>query len=499
MQFFSTRDQNRKVTSSEAIAQGLSNEGGLFVPESFPQVDVKALCELDYPAMAAAVIKEYLTDYSQDFLTEAAHKTYGEAFGGKAGYLAPVEGDTYALELWHGPTCAFKDYALQLMPKLLVEAKKNLGRTEKTLILVATSGDTGKAALDGYHDIPGVEIAVFYPTGGTSEIQRLQMATQEGANVAVYAVRGNFDDAQTGVKKVFGDPAIAAELAKRNIRLSSANSINIGRLVPQIVYYFNAYKSLLDRKAIKLGQEVSYIVPTGNFGDIFAGWLARAMGLPVGRLICASNENDVLTEFLNTGRYNKKRDFMRTTSPSMDILVSSNLERLLYFVCGPEKTARYMEELRTKGEYQLEEDDLLEIQGVFGCASVNSNESAEVINRVFRENNYLMDPHTAVAWGAMEKLVASGELKKDEAKVVLSTASPYKFSRSMLEALGQTGGESDHENMKKLQDYTGVKAPEALSSLFEKKVIHKDVIEAGQMKEYVIEAAEAGRRIRNGQ
>ncbi len=212
MQFFSTRDQNRKVTSSEAIAQGLSNEGGLFVPESFPQVDVKALCELDYPAMAAAVIREYLTDYSQDFLAEAARTTYGEAFGGKAGYLAPVEGDTYALELWHGPTCAFKDYALQLMPRLLVEAKKNLGRTEKTLILVATSGDTGKAALDGYHDIPGVEIAVFYPTGGTSEIQRLQMATQEGANVAVYAVRGNFDDAQTGVKKVFGDKAIAAEL-----------------------------------------------------------------------------------------------------------------------------------------------------------------------------------------------------------------------------------------------------------------------------------------------
>ena len=321
------------------------------------------------------------------------------------------------------------------------------------------------------------------------------MVTQPASNVRACAVKGNFDDAQRGVKEIFQEVEEPAE----GVSLSSANSINIGRLVPQIVYYFNAYKSLLDRKAIKLGQEVSYIVPTGNFGDIFAGWLARAMGLPVGRLICASNENDVLTEFLNTGRYNKKRDFMRTTSPSMDILVSSNLERLLYFVCGPEKTARYMEELRTKGEYQLEEDDLLEIQGVFGCASVNSNESAEVINRVFRENNYLMDPHTAVAWGAMEKLVASGELKKDEAKVVLSTASPYKFSRSMLEALGQTGGESDHENMKKLQDYTGVKAPEALSSLFEKEVIHKDVIEAGQMKEYVIEATEAGRRIRNGQ
>ena len=230
MQFFSTRDRNRVVTSSEAIAQGLSDEGGLFVPASFPQVDVKALCGLDYPAMAAAIVGEYLTDYSKEFLADATQKTYGAAFGGKAGYLAPVSDEVYALELWHGPTCAFKDYALQLMPKLLVEAKKNLGRTEKTLILVATSGDTGKAALDGYHDIPGVEIAVFYPTGGTSEIQRLQMATQEGENVAVYAVRGNFDDAQTGVKKVFGDKAIAAKLAERNIRLSSANSINWGRL-----------------------------------------------------------------------------------------------------------------------------------------------------------------------------------------------------------------------------------------------------------------------------
>ena len=252
MQFFSTRDQNRKVTSSQAIAQGLSDEGGLFVPASFPQVDVKALCGLDYPALAAAVVREYLTDYDPAFLTDATRSTYGAAFGDKAGYLAPVEEDTYALELWHGPTCAFKDYALQLMPKLLVEAKKNLGRTEKTLILVATSGDTGKAALDGYHDIPGVEIAVFYPTGGTSEIQRLQMATQEGANVAVYAVRGNFDDAQTGVKKVFGDKAIAAELEKRNIRLSSANSINWGRLVPQIVYYFAAYAQLLKAGKITL-------------------------------------------------------------------------------------------------------------------------------------------------------------------------------------------------------------------------------------------------------
>ena len=257
MQFYSTRDRNRVVTSSEAIAQGLSDEGGLFVPASFPQVDVQALCALDYPEMAAVIVGEYLTDYSKEFLAQATKTTYGAAFGGKAGYLAPVSQDVYALELWHGPTCAFKDYALQLMPKLLVEAKKNLGRTEKTLILVATSGDTGKAALDGYHDIPGVEIAVFYPTGGTSEIQRLQMATQEGGNVAVYAVRGNFDDAQTGVKKVFGDKAIAARLAERNIRLSSANSINWGRLVPQIVYYFAAYAQLL--KAGKLCTAIKWI------------------------------------------------------------------------------------------------------------------------------------------------------------------------------------------------------------------------------------------------
>ena len=298
MQFFSTRDQSRKVTASEAIAQGLSQEGGLFVPESFPQVDVQALCGLDYPTLAAEILKQYLTDYSPEFLTSATQQSYGSAFGGKAGAMAPVCPGTWALELWHGPTCAFKDYALQLMPKLLVEAKRNLGRTEQTRILVATSGDTGKAALDGYHDVPGVDIAVFYPTGGTSEIQRLQMATQEGANVAVYAVQGNFDDAQTGVKKVFGDPAVAAALAEKGVRLSSANSINWGRLVPQIVYYFAAYGQLLRAGEISFGDPVDFCVPTGNFGDILAGYYAKRMGLPVGMLICASNENNVLTDFL---------------------------------------------------------------------------------------------------------------------------------------------------------------------------------------------------------
>ena len=383
MQFFSTRDHNRVVSASQAIAQGLSDEGGLFVPQSFPQVDVKAICALDYPEMAAAIVGQYLTDYSQEFLQEAAKATYGAAFGGKAGYLAPVSDEVYSLELWHGPTCAFKDYALQLMPKLLVEAKKNLDRTEKTLILVATSGDTGKAALDGYHDIPGVEIAVFFPTGGTSEIQRLQMVTQEGENVAVYAVRGNFDDAQTGVKKVFGDPAIATELAKRNIRLSSANSINWGRLVPQIVYYFAAYAQLLKAGKVRFGDKVDFCVPTGNFGDILAGYYAKQMGLPVGRLICASNENNVLTDFLTTGTYTAKREFFKTTSPSMDILVSSNLERLLYHVTGSDaEVAGLMKSLSETGSYTVRPETLAAIQESFGGGWSSEAEVAGEMSRM---------------------------------------------------------------------------------------------------------------------
>ncbi len=330
MQYFSTRNSKNIVSSSQAIAQGLSQEGGLFVPAAFPQIELEKTLALDYPAMANAVVQTFLTDYDPAFLEGATAATYGDAFGGKAGYLHNVSEGVYSLELWHGPTCAFKDYALQLMPKLLVQAKKNLGKTETTLVLVATSGDTGKAALDGYHDVEGIEIAVFYPNDGTSEIQRLQMATQAGENVAVYAINGNFDDAQTGVKRVFGSAEIAQELAAKNICLSSANSINWGRLVPQVVYYFAAYAQLLQQGAVQMGDVVDFCVPTGNFGDILAGYYAKQMGLPVGKLVCASNKNNVLTDFFETGVYNAKRDFYKTTSPSMDILVSSNLERLMY-------------------------------------------------------------------------------------------------------------------------------------------------------------------------
>lgn len=483
MQFFSTRDQSRKVTASEAIAQGLSQEGGLFVPESFPQVDVQALCGLDYPTLAAEILKQYLTDYSPEFLTSATQQSYGSAFGGKAGAMAPVCPGTWALELWHGPTCAFKDYALQLMPKLLVEAKRNLGRTEQTRILVATSGDTGKAALDGYHDVPGVDIAVFYPTGGTSEIQRLQMATQEGANVAVYAVQGNFDDAQTGVKKVFGDPAVAAALAEKGVRLSSANSINWGRLVPQIVYYFAAYGQLLRAGEISFGDPVDFCVPTGNFGDILAGYYAKRMGLPVGMLICASNENNVLTDFLSTGCYAARRTFYKTTSPSMDILVSSNLERLLYHITGSDAAvAGWMQSLNETGSYTVDKDTLAAIQQSFDCGWASEAEVCQEIRARYEQDGYLCDTHTAVAFH-----VAAQKKRENVPMVVLSTASPFKFPRSVLEALGHTAPENDFEAMSALEAATGRTAPASLAALRTKTERFHAVIRPEQIAQVALD------------
>ena len=478
MFYKSTRNSSIRVESAAAIAKGISEEGGLFVPESFPQVDVKALCELDYPAMAAAVIKEYLTDYSKDFLAEAARATYGEAFGGKAGYLAPVEGDTYALELWHGPTCAFKDYALQLMPKLLVQAKKNLGRTETTRILVATSGDTGKAALAGYAGLPGIEIEVFYPDAGTSEIQRLQMATQAGDNVSVYAVNGNFDDAQTGVKRVFGDASVAEELEKRNICLSSANSINWGRLVPQIVYYFYAYFRLVEQGNVAWGQPVDFCVPTGNFGDILAGYYAKQMGLPVGKLVCASNKNNVLTDFIKTGTYDARRTFYKTTSPSMDILISSNLERLLYHVSGSSaKVAGWMADLAKTGMYTVDAETLARIQASFACGCADDTAGAAEINARFEQDNYLCDTHTAVAFCVAETVRSAAPM------VVLSTASPYKFPRDVLAALGETAPESDFAAMAALNVKTGCPVPASLSVLNTLPVRFNTVIEPAAIRD----------------
>ena len=381
MNYTSTRDSALCTGASTAILTGIAPGGGLFVPQQFPQVDMREFYGLTYPQTAQKVLGMFLTDYDPDFLKTATEQTYStENFGGKAGFAAHVAGNTYALELWHGPTCAFKDYALQLMPRLLVEAKKNLGETGVTKILVATSGDTGKAALAGYAGLPGIRIAVFYPNAGTSEVQRLQMSTQEGDNVAVYAVNGNFDDAQTGVKRVFADEDLAQELAAKNEKLSSANSINWGRLVPQIVYYFYSYAQLAERGDIAPGAPVSFCVPTGNFGDILAGYYAKRMGLPVEKLICASNKNNVLTDFLTTGVYDARRTFYKTSSPSMDILVSSNLERLLYHVTqDAAAVAGWMRELAEHGHYTVPAEVLSAIRETFACGCADDAQVREEI------------------------------------------------------------------------------------------------------------------------
>ena len=485
MQFTSTRDSQKIVSASQAIAQGLSDEGGLFVPCEFPKADLEAMKDMDYPALAKTVLSGFLTDYDPAFLESAAKATYGQAFGGKAGHVAQVAEGLYSLELWHGPTCAFKDYALQLMPKLLVEAKKNLGRTEHTRILVATSGDTGKAALDGYHDVPGVSIAVFYPSHGTSEIQRLQMVTQEGSNVAVYAVKGNFDDAQTGVKRVFGDKQIAQKLEAENIRLSSANSINWGRLVPQIVYYFASYFQLVNTEKITMGERVDYCVPTGNFGDILAGYYAKRMGLPVGTLVCASNRNNVLTDFISTGTYDARREFHRTTSPSMDILVSSNLERLLFHAAGSDKAvAGYMNELNQNGVYTVSPEVLAVIRENFACGCAGDEEVAAEIKARYEQDHYLCDTHTAVAFKVAENYRARTGSKAP--MVVLSTASPFKFPRDVLKALGLKAPESDFAAMEMLQAETGMPAPESLACLKNKPERFDTVIDPAEIADVAL-------------
>ena len=489
MEFFSTRNVNEKVSAAQAIAQGLSQEGGLFVPASFPKVDLDAACKMEYAQLASHILSGYLEDYDPNFLKQATADTYGAAFGGKAGQLEHVEGSTYALELWHGPTCAFKDYALQLMPKLLVEAKKNLGRTEQTLILVATSGDTGKAALEGYKNIPGVKILVFYPDSGTSEIQRLQMVTQQGDNVGVYAVKGNFDDAQTGVKRVFADKQLAAELAKKDVRLSSANSINWGRLVPQIVYYFAAYGRLVRNHEIEMGQPVDFCVPTGNFGDILAGYYAKQMGLPVGKLVCASNRNNVLTEFFETGTYNARREFFKTTSPSMDILVSSNLERLLYHITGSDaQVAAWMADLAEKGRYTVNSTTLETIRADFAAGCASDEEVAQEIKAIYQKVGYLCDPHTAVAFKVAREYQAASQ--SHNPMVVLSTASPYKFPRDVLTALGAEAPQSDFAAMDGLKALTNVPVPNSLAALRGQQERFNQVIEPSQIGDVAQKACE---------
>lgn len=492
MLYQSTRDINaKKIEGSTAIKQGLASDGGLFVPESIPSLssdEILSLCNDSYPVRAAKVLSKFLTDYTYEELLDDCEKAYSaESFEGGCAPLAKVREGLYSLELWHGPTSAFKDMALQIMPRLLSRALVKNDEKRTALILVATSGDTGKAALEGYRDVDGVKIMVYYPVDGVSRVQKLQMATQEGSNVNVCAIRGNFDDAQNGVKAIFGNGEAAKELDSKGVFLSSANSINWGRLAPQIVYYISAYCDLLTEGKIKLGDKVNYCVPTGNFGNIFAAYLAKLMGLPVGKLICASNTNNVLTDFLRTGEYNRNRTFHLTMSPSMDILISSNLERLLYFTAGSEKTAEYMASLKETGSYKISPELLAKINETFIGYYADEAETAATIKATFENEGYLADTHTSVALSCADKYIK--ESGDSTPMVVASTASPYKFASDVLKSLGGEKPADDLEALSMLSKLTNTEITRPLRGLAERKVNFKDVINADEMLDKVYDFA----------
>lgn len=483
MKYYSTRT-GFESTASEAIAKGLAPNGGLYVPDMLPALTTELLQELremDYRGRAAKVMSMFLPEYTNDELERFCSAAYGENFDSEQ--IAPVHAldeNTGFLELWHGPTCAFKDMALQMLPHLLTASLKKCGEQRKVCILVATSGDTGKAALQGFSDVPDTRILVFYPDGGVSDVQRLQMVTQTGSNVGVCAVKGNFDDAQTGVKRIFGDAGFAETLSERGWFLSSANSINWGRLLPQIVYYISAYLDEVSADRIKMGENLHFVVPTGNFGNILAGWYAKQMGLPVGRLICASNENNVLTDFIRTGVYNKNRPFYLTASPSMDILVSSNLERLLRSLSGSgEETAAYMRALRETGTYTVTPAVLEKLQAEFSCGFCDDAETRTAIGAVWREHQYLMDTHTAVAYHVLQNYRA--ETRDETPAVVVSTASPYKFCDHVLTAIGGSADAPGVQLIDRLQAETGIPAPKPLAGLGDRAVRFTECVEKQDM------------------
>ena len=475
MDYISTRGQSPAVDSAQAVLSGLAPDGGLYMPRAIPAFDWQHCLTLSAQQMSAAILSALLPDIpNMEALVKRAYT--GKFETEDLTPTVPV-GDFQVLELFRGPTSAFKDVALSMLPQLLTAAKQEKGIAQEIRILTATSGDTGKAALVGFQDVPGVSICVFYPFGGVSQVQRAQMVTQEGENVHVCAVEGNFDDAQTGVKNIFA----ACQGKALPFLLSSANSINIGRLAPQIMYYFKSYADLLSRKVISLGDKVDFSVPTGNFGDILAGYLAKKLGLPVGRLICASNANNVLTDFLTTGVYDRRRPLLKTTSPSMDILVSSNLERLLYLLSGDTAlVAGLMKDLSEQGFYRVPDALLGAIQAEFAAGYCDDAQAEAVIGRVYRERGYLMAPHTACGWAAAEAH------RGDAPTVVLSTASPYKFSTAVLTAIGADTSGSEYDRMERMQALTGIPIPPALAALRTKPERHTGVIAKEKMLEYVL-------------
>ncbi len=494
MNFQSTRDKSAaKFSAAQVIKQGLAADGGLFVPESIPTLtaeEIEALCKVDYPTRAAKILGKFLTDYTEEELLADCREAYATtSFVGGAAPLVALDDSLYSLELWHGPTAAFKDMALQIMPRLLSRALVKTGEERTALILVATSGDTGKAALEGYRDIERIKIAVFYPENGVSRVQKLQMQTQLGDNVYVCAINGNFDDAQTGVKRIFSDADAATLLDTKGYFLSSANSINWGRLAPQIVYYVSAYCDLLSAGRIKMGDKMNVTVPTGNFGNIFAAYLAKLMGLPIGRLVCASNENNILTDFLATGTYDRNRSFHLTMSPSMDILISSNLERLLYFAAGPERTAAYMASLGSTGAYTVDADVKAAIDASFSGYFANEEKTAATIRETMQKYGYLADTHTAVGISAAEQYMA--ETGDNTPMVVASTASPYKFAADVYASLYGEKPEDALAALDMLCANTNTEIPYPLCGIGERTVRFTDVVDSDRMWDAVRAYVEA--------
>lgn len=489
IKYKSTRGSERRLSAASAIIAGIAEDKGLYVPESVPALpmDIEDMQKMNYKEIAYTIIRSFFDDYTDEEMKACVDGAYDGKF--EADDVVPIvkAGDAYFLELYHGRTAAFKDMALSILPYLLTTAVKKENEEAKICILTATSGDTGKAALEGFADVPGTEIIVFFPDKGVSEVQKRQMVSQEGANTHVFAINGNFDDAQTGVKKIFNDDAFAEKLAEAGCRLSSANSINIGRLIPQVAYYVYGYAKLAERGAIKTGDPINVVVPTGNFGNILAAYYAKQMGVPIDKLICASNKNKVLTDFINTGVYNIDREFYLTNSPSMDILISSNLERLLYHLAGNDgdKVKELMDALDSKKSYAIDEKIKSGMKDFYG-GFCDVEETNAAIGRMFSENGYLMDTHTAVAYKVYEDY--KKETGDTKPTLIASTASAYKFAESVCEAIGLPKQENGFAAVSALAEKTGVRVPAGLKDLEKKEIRHKSVIDIADMPSAVYDA-----------
>lgn len=479
MNFVSTRNAACVVSAAQAVASGLAPDGGLFVPMELPQLNYKEFFELDYAARCDKVLRAFF-DFDIDGVAQDAYADWSE----EPAPIVKLDDDLFVLELWHGKTHAFKDMALCVLPRLLTAAKKALGDEKKSIVLVATSGDTGKAALEGFKNVEGTHCCVFYPTDGVSAVQKLTMQTQDGDNVCVAGINGNFDDAQTAVKKAMNDENLKAKLAEHGYEFSSANSINIGRLIPQIAYYYSAYCDMVESGEIEDGTAIDFVVPTGNFGNILAGWYAKKMGLPVNNLLCASNDNNVLTNFIETSIYNINREFYKTSSPSMDILISSNLERLIFEVSNRnyELTKERMESLKTTGRYELTEEEALRVRESFSCGCADGDDVDEAIDDMLEEYGYLIDPHTAVAYSVLSR----NEWVRPT--VVVSTANPYKFASTVLSAIGcQQKSNNPKQEFLRLEEETAMDVPQDLLELFDKPIRFDRTVDKNAVIEFILE------------